>query len=104
VVVDLIGVATTVEAAQQSGLVVVSDQGGGLTRVNLEATTDCVLFIVVALNQAGAILVAYPLALGGVELDVVDVSTLGAHAPARQAPHDLLVRHVDEQRGRETAI
>ena len=44
------------------------------------------------------------LVLGRVEVDVVDVlGFFDAHAPAGQAAHDLLVGHVDQQRGGELA-
>ena len=43
-----------------------------------------------------------PSCLGGSKIDVVDVpGVLHAHTPAREALHELLVGHVDQQRGGE---
>ena len=72
--------------------------------VDLEAVAKGLLAVVLALDQARAVLVADSLVLGRVELHVVDVGgVLDAHAPAGQAPHDLLVGHLHEQRRSQRA-
>ncbi len=53
-------------------------------------------------TSCGAVDVADALALGRVELDVVDAAR-PADATARQAAHDLVVGHLDEQDGGELA-
>src|SRR5579875_2733293 len=98
VVVHLARAAGAVDASQQPALVVVADQRLGLLVVDAQAVSHDLGAIVVALDQTRAILVADPLALGGVILDVVVVSRLDAHPPARDAPDDLLVGDVDQQR------
>ena len=98
------GAAPAVEATQQPGLLVVVDQRRGLARVDLKARADRLLVVVVALDQARAVLVADALALGRVEVDVVDVPALGAHAAPAEAAHDLLVGHLDQQRRGQPAL
>src|ERR1700691_2285955 len=58
VIVHLVWIALPVEAAQQARLLVVVDQRGGLTCVHLQAPADCLLLVVVALDQARAVLIA----------------------------------------------
>ena len=58
---------------------------------------DDLRLVVVALDEPRAVDVAAALVLGRVELDVVDVAGLDAHAPAGDAAHELLVGHVDQQ-------
>src|SRR5579872_2952716 len=99
VVVDLGLIACPVDAAHQALGVVVVDQRLGLVVVDLQSPLDHVGLVVVALDQARAVLVANAVVLRRVELDVVVVAGLHADAAARQPPHDLLVGHVDEQRG-----
>ena len=100
--VDFVSGAHPVDPAQQAGVVVVADERLGLGVVDLEPAADRLLLVVVALDQAGAVLVADALVLGRVELDVVDVGrVLDAHAPAGEAPHELVVGHVDQERAGE---
>src|ERR671933_901246 len=102
VVVHLGGRARAVEAAQEIALVVVLDEWRGLLLVDLEALADRLLAVVVALLERLAVDIADALALGRVELDVVDVAVRALPA-AGQAAHDLVGRHLDEQRGGQAA-
>src|SRR5919206_1544913 len=102
VVVHLGGRARPVEAAQEVALVVVLDERGGLLLVDLEALADRLLAIVLALLERLAVDVADALALRRVELDVVHVA-VRAHPAAGEPAHDLVGRHLDEQRGRQAA-
>ena len=64
----LVRARAPVEAPQQTGDVVVGDQRRGLKMVDLEATADRLLTVVVALYQARAVLVADALVLGRIEV------------------------------------
>src|SRR4051812_15816888 len=97
VIVDLGRRAGAVEASQQAALLVERDELGRLVVIDPQALADGLGFVVVALRQLGAVLIADPLLLGRIELDVVGVAGLLADAPARQSPDDLLVRRLDQQ-------
>src|SRR4051812_7422503 len=79
VVVDLGGRASAVETAQQAALLVERDQLGRLIVVDAQPLANRLGLVVVALDEPGAVLVAGVLALGRVELDVVDVAGFLAH-------------------------
>src|SRR3954451_1992619 len=74
VVVDLGRRAGAVEASQQAALLVERDELGRLVVVDPQALADGLGLVVVALRQLGAVLIADPLLLGRVELDVVGVA------------------------------
>src|SRR4051812_18213302 len=78
VVVDLVGRAVSVEAPQQVLLLVPLDQRLSLLVVHVQPLLHGLRLVVVALDQLGAIQVARALVLGRVEVDVVDVTVLGA--------------------------
>ena len=63
-VVDLVRASPPVEVPQQTGLVVVVDEGLGLRVVDLQAPADRLLLVVVPLDQAGPVLV-YELSRNG---------------------------------------
>src|SRR5579875_3813300 len=83
VVVHLGLLARPVDAAHQPPLVVVVDERLCLIMVDAQPVLDDLWLVVVALDQPRAVLVAHPLVLGRVELDVVVVARLDAHAAAR---------------------
>src|SRR3954468_14211374 len=103
VVVHLRRAAGSVEAVQDVVLVVVLDERLRLVAVDLQALADRVLAVVLALRERLAVDVAHALLLRRVVLDVVRVA-VRADAPAGQPPHDVVLGHVDEQRGREPAV
>ena len=87
-----IAVSILTHSAQQAGRVVVGDQRSGLGVVDLQAPSDRLLAVVVALDQPRAVLIADAFVLGRVKLDVIDVSlVLDAYAPSGQPADDLLV-------------
>src|SRR5919197_3792850 len=96
VVVHLGRAARAVEAVQQVALVVVVHERRGLLAVDLEPVANRLLAVVVALRERLAVDVADLVVLRRGVLDVVSVA-LPAHAPPRQAPHELVLGHVDEQ-------
>src|SRR3954452_10912042 len=87
---DLVLGLGAVELVQQAALVVELDQGRGLLVVDLEPPLDLLGLVVVALAERLAVVVADALALGRVEVDVVDVP-VRADPPARDPLDDLLV-------------
>src|SRR5829696_2671898 len=103
VVVHLGRAARAVEAVEDVVLVVVVDERRGLVPVHLQALADRLLPVVLALAQRLAVDVADLVVLRRVVLDVVRVA-VRAHAPAGQAPDDVVLGHVDEQRGRQPAV
>src|SRR4051794_16436236 len=90
VVVDLGRVARAVEAPQQALVLVVVDQRLGVVVVGLQPLRDRLRLVVLALLQPRAVLVADPLALGRVVVDVVGVTGLDAHAATGQAADHLV--------------
>src|SRR3954451_1446259 len=103
VVVDLGRAAGAVEAVQDVVVVVVLDERLRLVAVHLQALADGLLAIVLALGQRLAVQVAHAVLLRRVVLDVVRVA-VGADAPDGQPPHDVVLGHVDEERGGEAAV
>src|SRR5947209_383918 len=100
VVVHLGGRARPVEAPQDPLLLVTLLERLRLVVVDGEPLLHHLGLVVVALDQARAVLVADPLALRGIELDVIEVLVLHADAAPGQAADHLLVRHLDlERRG-----
>src|SRR3954449_9099696 len=97
VVVDLGRRAGAVEAPEQAALLVEGNQLGRLVVVDAEALAHRLGLVVVALDELRAVLVTDALVLGRVEVDVVDVARLLAHAAAGDPFDDLLVRRLDEQ-------
>src|SRR4051794_7694814 len=102
VVVDLGRAARAVEAAQDVAVVVVLDERRGLVAVDVEPRADRLLAVVLALVQRLAVDVAAVVVPRRVVLDVVHVA-VRAHAPPRQPPHDVVGRHVDEERRAQAA-
>src|SRR5690349_3643891 len=82
VVVNLARRPGGVEAPEDPLAVVVLDERGRFAVVDLEPPLDRLRLVVVALDQAGAVLVAHALALRRVELHVVEVAVLHAYAAA----------------------
>src|SRR4051794_8902973 len=103
VIVHLARRALAVEGPQQVALLVVLHERAGLVVVDLEPVLDGLGLVVLALLEPGAVLVADALVLRRVELDVVEVAVLDAHAAAGEAPDHLVVVHVHEQRRGEPA-
>src|SRR5204863_485574 len=103
VVVHLAGRALAVEGPEDALLLVVLDQRARLLVEDLEPVLHGLRLVVLALLEPGPVLVADALALRRVELDVVEVAVLDAHPTAREAADDLVVVHVDQQRGGEAA-
>src|SRR4051794_16522541 len=103
VVVDLGRAAGAVEAVQDVALVVVVDERRGLVAVDLQAPAHRLLFVVLALAERLAVDVADLVVLRRVVLEVVGVA-VGAHAPAREAADDVVLRHVDQQRRGQPAV
>jgi hypothetical protein len=68
-----------------------------------EAVADHLGLVIVADLEPCAAEVADALLGGRIELDVEDVSLLGADPPAAEAPHDLVVRDVDQERRGQAA-
>src|SRR6185312_14259016 len=71
--------------------------------VDLQPLLDDLRLVVVALDQARAVDVAAALLLRRIALDVVDAARLHAHAPARYAVDERLVRDVEQQHRRDAA-
>ena len=92
-----VGAARAVDAAQQAALVVVGDERLGLGVVDLEPLLDDLRLVVVALDEARAVDVAAAFVLRRIGLDVVHAAGLDAHAPPGDAPHEILVGHVEQQ-------
>src|SRR3954453_4229563 len=103
VVVNLGRAAGAVEAVQDVALVVVVDERRGLVAVDLQAAAHRLLAVVLALAERLAVDVADLVVLRRVVLEVVGVA-VRAHAPAREPLHDVVLGHVDEERGREPAV
>lgn len=100
---DLVCGPPTVEATQQAALLVVGDQRRRLAMVDLESTPDRLFAVIVALDESGAVLIAHPLMLWRVELDVVDVGRVLDADPAPGEPaYDLIVVDVDHEHRAET--
>src|SRR5450755_410595 len=93
------GVTRAVDTPHHALLVVELDQRLGLVVIDAKPVANHVRLIVVALNQARAVLVADSLVLGRIELGVVVVPRLHTHPSPGQPTHKLLVGHVDQQRG-----
>src|SRR3954453_15305503 len=103
VVVDLGRTARPVEAVQEVVVVVVVDERRRLLAIDLEALADRLPAVVLALLERLAVDVAHVVVLRRVVLDVVGVA-VRAHAPAGEPPDDVVLGHVDEQRGGETPV
>src|SRR3954453_878001 len=84
VVVHLARRSLAVEGAQHVLLLVAVHERLRLVVVDLETVLDGLGLVVVALHELRAVLVAHALVLRRVELDVVEVAVLGAHAAPRQ--------------------
>src|SRR3954454_20010107 len=91
VIVDLGRAARPIEALEEVALLVEADERRRLAVVDGQALADGLLAVVLALDQARAVLVADLVVLGRVGVDVVDVLGLRAYPPARQAADDLVV-------------
>src|SRR5687767_10042818 len=104
VVVDLSWRSRPVQALQDALLVGVPDDRLGLLVVDAQPLLDHLGSVVVALHELRPVDVAHALVLRRVGLHVVDVALLRAGAPAGDAADDLVVGHVDEQRGAQLAV
>src|SRR5579875_2083494 len=98
-VMHLAGAARAVDPAQQPALVVVLDQRLGLLVVDRQPSAHHLGLVVIALDQARAVLVADALALRGIVLHVVVVARLHAHAPAGEPSDHLCIGDIDQERG-----
>src|ERR1035437_9570015 len=93
VVVDLRGLAGSVDPAQQTLLVVVAHQRLGLLLVYAQPIADNLGLVVIAGDTPRAVLLADVITPARVELDVVVVARLDTSPPAREPLDDYLVGH-----------
>src|SRR3954471_13056753 len=103
VVVDLGRAAGAVEAVQDVVVVVVGDERVGLIAVDLEAVATRLLAVVLALAERLPVDVAHVVVLRRVVLDVVRVA-VRAHAPAGEPADDVVLGHVDQERGGQAPV
>src|SRR3954462_5415259 len=102
-VVHLGRAARAVEAMQEIVVVVVLDERLRLLAVDDQALADRLLAVVLPLAQRLLVDIADVVVLRRVVLDVIGVA-VRAHAPAGEALDDVVLGHVDEQRGGQTPV
>src|SRR3954453_4006809 len=97
---DLVRRRRAVDSVQDPLTLVVGDERLGLNVVALEAVADDLRLVVIAHAALGAADVADALLGGRIEVDMEDVA-VDAGPPPAEAPDDLLVGGVDEDRRRQ---